>query len=437
MDIKTIILLAMSAGLCAWVALALAQRRRAIPFISLIAGIILVGTGLRVIFALATPAFFAPDEVAHVGYVRSVAEFRQLPVQTSQTGAATNDWENYQPPAYYVMLAPVYAVVSWCCKGDADVMVKMMRLCSVFLWLGTVLLAVYTLRNLGITDPFMIVMVTSIFSFLPSYIFITSVVNNDNMLCFFGAALLAVLSGKPGRLNALLAGAALGCALLSKPHAVVFGIFVLFVLSRRLREPDTRLMAIVDGILIIVPAALMWWPWLQRNLLLYGELIPDRIANIPYQWPSLWQAFYQTWRYLAATFWSVAGVHNNIVFLPRIGIYSSYAALAGYVVFRIRKPEGMRQLATTEKGWFYAASVCALACAVLLIFRFGMLYGQGQGRFLFPFLLPVSLILAGGCKGYGFPATESAAVHSAGFLGTYALAFTAFNLCIFAGLRLP
>lgn len=436
MDIKTISLLAMSAGLCAWMVLALMQRRRAIPFISLIAGIILAGTGLRVIFALATPAFFAPDEAAHVSYIRFVAEHRQLPVQTSQVGAPTNDWENFQPPAYYVVLAPVYAAVNWFSGGDVDVVVKMMRLCSIFLWLGTVLLTLRTLRSLNITDPFMIVAVASFFSFLPSYVFITSVINNDNLLCFFGAALLAVITARPGRLNALLAGAVLGLALLTKPHAVVFTVFVVASLVRRLRGAASPFQAVIDTAALLLIAALMWWPLLERNYQLYGALIPDRVAAPLRVWPSWWQGLYETWRYVAATFWSAAGVYNNVLFLPRIGIYSAYAALAGYLVFRARRPAGAAQLISSDNGWFYVASLCAVGCAVALVLRFGMLYGMGQGRHLFPYLLPISLILAGGFKGYGFSATESAAVHPAGFLGTYALAFTAFNLCIFAGLRI-
>jgi hypothetical protein len=72
----------------------------------------------------------------------------------------------------------------------------------------------------------------------------------------------------------------------------------------------------------------------------------------------------------------------------------------------------------------FAALGLAILFNVMLVLRFGYLYGMGQGRHLFPLLYPIALLLAWGLK--FIPATN-ATVHVTGFWITYAVTFEAFS----------
>jgi hypothetical protein len=69
------------------------------------------------------------------------------------------------------------------------------------------------------------------------------------------------------------------------------------------------------------------------------------------------------------------------------------------------------------------------------VVRFGWLYGQGQGRFLFPVLIPISVFIAVGLKLLGADRLNRAHVHAVGFLSAYALSFTGFSLGLFTLVR--
>lgn len=74
--------------------------------------------------------------------------------------------------------------------------------------------------------------------------------------------------------------------------------------------------------------------------------------------------------------------------------------------------------------------VFALAIAInaALVMRFGLLYAQGQGRFFFPMLLPISLFI-----GLGFHALKHrpSDVAASGMLMAYGTSFTVFSLLSF------
>ena len=103
-------------------------------------------------FALQTPAWQAPDEPAHYNVIKSIATKQVLPVlqfgdydqaynenftRTPQNTATQSidplRYENYAPPLYYLLAAPVYALT--------DGWIVALRLFSVVLGGGLVVVA--------------------------------------------------------------------------------------------------------------------------------------------------------------------------------------------------------------------------------------------------------------------------------------------------------
>jgi hypothetical protein len=87
----------------------------------------------------------------------------------------------------------------------------------------------------------------------------------------------------------------------------------------------------------------------------------------------------------------------------------------------------------------YTLIVLALTILVnlSLVFRFGMLYDQWQGRFLLPLLAPISLLLAIGLRVFPVFDLKSSRVHLVGFFVTYVVSFTFYSLAMFTLLTIP
>ncbi len=75
------------------------------------------------------------------------------------------------------------------------------------------------------------------------------------------------------------------------------------------------------------------------------------------------------------------------------------------------------------------AMALTIVLNLILVVRFGFLYNQGQGRFLYPMLIPISIFMASGIK--SISDSKKAFVHAIGFLVSYLLSFTGFSLAVF------
>ena len=60
-----------------------------------------------------------------------------------------------------------------------------------------------------------------------------------------------------------------------------------------------------------------------------------------------------------------------------------------------------------------------------------MLYAQGQGRYLYPMLIPITLIIGRGLQFLPLARRENIDVHVVAAFVAYAISFTALSLAIF------
>ncbi len=192
---------------------------------SVLAAILLVYLLLGAAFAILTPAWQAPDEPAHYNYVRYVAETGNFPVlhmgdyphtyleEIKTAGFPpgmpidTIRYEFHQPPLYYVLAAPVYGLA-----GDSLIAV---RLFSVLLGAGIVLIAYGIARRIFPARPALALGTAAFAAFLPQHLATVSQVGNDVLAELLFAAVLYVLVGwvvahperRPQRAEAVVGGA--------------------------------------------------------------------------------------------------------------------------------------------------------------------------------------------------------------------------------------
>lgn len=418
-------------GALLWIALIWRSAASSLSVTRLVFMVFVVGLACRLVLLFATPTFYAPDEQSHFNYIKYLYEQRQFPVQTSQTNAPTNDWEYYQPPLYYLLEAPAYAVARTAFSDNTERIVWALRLPSVMLWGCNVALLWAIMRRLQIKNEFVIACAASLVCLLPAYTAISSVINNDNLVVTLGGALLYLMTSEVNWRRALLIGVLLGAALLTKLSAVVYVVaLVVLLFAFVLKKQLTIAQAIGRLALVGMVAALLFTPWALRNWYVYGDFTAEKVANVPKHWQSTAEAIRFSHWYLLASFWAIAGQQNNIVFLPKLSYLLSYVPLVGLLFGWAR---GMwRHVLHAPRGPFMAVCAAGVAANLVLVVRFGLLYAQGQGRLLFPMLIPLALFFALGLRGVGIERLRHAHVHAAGFFMTYALAFTGYCLAYFA-----
>lgn len=279
--------------------------------------LILLGyLALALTYSLITPPFEASDELWHYPMVKYVADHNfGLPVQRAGLSDAEAPWrqEGSQPPLYYYlgalltrwidtddlpalrrinphanlgeivpdgnvnMVVHSAARESWPWSG-AHLALRIVRMLSIGLGAGTVVLT-YLLGRALIPDRPAIALAAAAFTaYNPMFLFISAVVNNDNLATLLATALLLqaarlILSADqpiPLSTYALL-GLTAGAGMLAKFQiGFLLPILALILLGISLQRRDWRPLvlggAISGGLTILIAG---WWYW--RNYDLYGD----------------------------------------------------------------------------------------------------------------------------------------------------------------------
>jgi hypothetical protein len=360
---------------------------------------VLVGAAflVRIAFALAVPAFQAPDEQAHLRYVAHLREHRVLPVQPERSLEMFADpmHQAYQPPLGYLLFVPVE---QWLAASDAKAPARLraVRIQNAFYGAATVLVGTLLAARLTRRGDPRRLLVAVVLAFFPGFVAVGSAANNDSLANLLAAVLWLTLVPRDGR-SAWRAGLALGAACLAKLTSLVLAPLLLLVplLQHRWDFRGALRFALVAGAI----AALTMLPWMLHNVSVYGNPLAIGVGSLSAEWlatvlpadqlalamrPRLDNAFFQ--------FWGRFGVANNLAWsgVPIVSVTLVLLALVGWMWPRIpRPPDRFERWAPTF--------VVAVALAFGGLFYFSMGYaGAWQGRYLYGAMVPVALLLAGG-----------------------------------------
>jgi 4-amino-4-deoxy-L-arabinose transferase-like glycosyltransferase len=378
-------------------------------FVLLSAYLVLAG-----LYAWVTPDWQAPDEPAHVNYVRQLAD-GQWPVmaagdydqayQSMVIGSEFDpafsvlpfSYEDYQPPLYYLLLTPVY----WLSSG----WLFALRLVSVMLGAGVVALT-YGIGRLSFpTRPWLALTATAVVAFLPQHLAILGSVNNDALAWLLVAGGLFVLTRLTVRDSAeslprrdgLTLALLLGLAFLTKVTAYLLAPVVAVWLLWRFWGRWPQLLT-TSAWLFGAALALgsLWW---GRNVLLYpgpdvlGTLAHDAVVTgqpTTAEWVSQFGLVEVLRRFAVTTFRSFWGqVGWMAAPLPgwayRPILLATLAAAVGLLV-RVRPSRQHRPLL------LIFGTLLTLNSALYIAYN--LTYVQHQARYLFASLIPLALALA-------------------------------------------
>ena len=389
-----------------------------------IAVLVVVYLSMALTFTLLTRAYEADDENAHITYTEYVYRHDSIPLISVANGA-----ESHQPPLYYVLaagwqhllgipafspdlvpaknfFAPQHLVFSHnytASQRQHAIYVHELRLLSVLLGLGTVLLTYAGARVIGLREP-MAVSSGLFVALLPRELVISGNVTSDALLfplCAL-ALLLFLLSERARktqrfrtrRLHLLGMGLVLGAAALTKFTSLPIAALLLLLTlvpaihvprwsgpsSRPELDRSSRIRIdprpLVDGLIVVIAfLAVSGW-WFVRNKHLYGQFLAANKSNSylvgshPVPW-SLHIIFVQLPHALFDTTWFA---QPNLL-LPTwmnqvLAVLGIFCLLTGAFEILVRRPRIFTPL-TRLSGLALLGSIVVGVVAVLIVMRSG------------------------------------------------------------------
>jgi 4-amino-4-deoxy-L-arabinose transferase-like glycosyltransferase len=396
------------------------------------------------------PIFEGPDEIEHYRFVRYLQKHQALPNLAGQPYG-----QFHQAPLYYLLLWPFASVLPdedfaeidgrlnpyhgyqfeqtgndnknlYLHHRDEDFpyasqtarAVHLLRLVSIILGTSTVWLSYRIFCLLWPENIFRRLLALAILVFWPQFIYISSVLNNDNLAFFLATLSLYLLlrQQKAGWRGDGFLGVVLGLALLTKASLALLALPVGFgtVLDRRNWKTAPLTLAIT--------LAIAGW-WYLRSYLSYGDFLGVN-------------AMWQTWPDLALRESGAMDIELGLQRLPyvyqslwaRFGSGSVAVASWIYSFFDIRLMMaiiGLLGVVYWKRKYWRNHRAKIMQNLIVLVFAFTWLASAissssvasagNQGRYLFPGIAPWVSILAIGLEAWfhRFPKLQSLLINIA------------------------
>lgn len=382
----------------------------------LLGAIVALSLMLRVAFAIFTPDWQAPDEFAHFYIVKYFALTGEYPLSNPRF-----PWyEAFQPPLYYSTAGAVYILFyqwdrqplaqTWVVDPDALVpghnpVLIVLRLFSVLLGVGTILLTIRIVQQLFPDRNDLSLFVAAWIGFLPTFIVNSSSVTNDAMANFLGAVLLALMLQPSDRHRTLWLGFVLALGILTKANLWTF-IPIIFVVSwlQTKNFRTTLKMALPPiGIALLLTSWFFYW-----NYKRYGSFL-GIMPGVPSGFPltdHVWLDYWRTVRNFTWSFWAAAGrtyeIHLQpivyfLVFLPAIVI-----VLKGLVEILAKKRPAKGEDLQGRTDHPYRSTVLILLAASMIIAIAAAYYSLmfpincAWGKYMYPMLPGLAIIFVVG-----------------------------------------
>jgi 4-amino-4-deoxy-L-arabinose transferase-like glycosyltransferase len=389
-----------------------------------------------VLYATLTPIWQAPDEPAHYNYIRFLAAEAGLPELTARcyNQPYLNElttrhfppelpitdlcYEFHQPPLYYLLATPIFMA--------SDGSIVALRLLSVLLGAGVVLLAFFIAREIFPNRSTIAFGTMAFVAFVPMHVAILASVNNDALAELILAGLLLLMvrrlvsPGIPSLKADVLLGVLLGVGLITKatvyialPLAAVTMLFTESALAQRQTLGSLNLnwaRLFKHSALVFGLALLLALPWYIRNADLYGSFdilglnrhdsivvgqlrTTDFLAEVgapTYVSNFVTTTFRSFWGQFG---WMAVPMDSRTYLLLTL---LTLIALGGFVAFLAARSSPVEPALRLTLDQRQALGLMALAILLILLAYawYNLTFVQFQGRYLFPGLIPLGIFFA-------------------------------------------
>lgn len=332
--------------------------------------IFFLGLVLRLYLACVWPDFSGIDERSHYNYVKYYFDHHKRPDFLIPMDDENTHWyENHQPTAYYALGAGVLKLFHPAFPQDE---VFILRILSVILsymfpyWIFFNALKLI-LSSAGILS-FLV-----LHSFLPSAVFAGSFINNDQLLLLCAALWWNVYFRGKGLIKGLRTGTfcATLLAMIKLSGLGLVCAHVISVVANRTPERKRHQM-FLWGCIPISGIIFLFW----HNKAYLGTYLPVMQTRSHERWASWFEFFGHATRYMVESYWAAGGQFLEQYFFIGFSWVLMCITLWGCVSSIRSRIHG----AFPHMGHL----VIILLLQVIMVYGFGYLHGEAQGRFLFP-----------------------------------------------------
>lgn len=402
--------------------------RRALPFLALLAlahlslaiwyaqvtpyrtaGVLFSQKNLETGLPQAVPDVGAPDERQHANYIAHMREGKGFPVLVWQIPNPEDPekplrnpelgetYQSHQPPLYYLLAQGWSTLVGADPTGPTGTRIRWL---NGLIGAGTVV-GVFFACFWGTGRAGVSLAAAAFAALLPMNVALSGAISNDPLLFLFCTWFLAIGAlvlrhGLEWKYVVWL-GVLLGLASLTKTTAIsLFAVFAFLAFARR--GDEESIVRVGAAFMLGIAIVAFWW---LRNNQLYGDPLAMTAFNEAFVGSPQAFAFihvYGMGGYLlnwvggwtAQSFWGVFGYMD--IFLKPHGLYWMLGALTilGLLGFLWRSARGF----VGSEKLFHLMNGVFLVVVVLLFLRFNLQYFQGQARYIFPAIAPISIGLA-------------------------------------------
>lgn len=389
------------------------------------------------VWALVVPFNGAPDELGHFRMARYVAAHSALPIydrspEIDHTSCASQQGPCYgsyasAPPGGPLLSAALMKVQHALTGQPYDTLNTAARFASV-LCLGVYVPFLYLAARALLDDQVVRLTALVLGAFIPQVSFLAGYTNDDMIGLAAGAAALylAILVLRDGldRRLALLAGLDLGVLALAKLNyysvVLAFGLCAFLRLAREWRGGTARRFLGLLMVVLLTATAVSGW-WFVRGIILYHdpfgtgiyyqrfyEVAPNYRAHTLAGQGFTVVTMLQKTPWIAWSFQSFWGLFDYMSLHLPLQVYTWIeifvcACIGGALTAAARALLARRRITRAERWraqiWLMLVGLVVLTIAQSL---WTSLYNdfQPQGRYLYPALVPIVLLLAVGLHGF-------------------------------------
>lgn len=389
------------------------QERYYLPLLVILTCYLVIG----VLFATKIPAWQVPDEPAHYNYIRQLAAgiyptlepndwdptHQTISPRDRPADISRMSYEDHQPPAYYATALPIW----WVFRDNLTAL----RIWSLSLSCIIVICA-YQSALIVFNNHISIASISASFAaFLPQHIHMMAGFNNDSLSESLLAltilqSIILVRDGISARRKLAYLGLTIGLALITKAQAylcVPIAILALVIAARRHSVNFHRDLFSSLAIVLTI-ACIIGLPLWAHNLYTYGKydflgLQHHNLIVVGQPTPQMWITEFGTTEFLIRlvtttfnSFWGQFGwmaVTNTKLYYFAIAI-----TLTTIISLTFLRPLEHIEDATLGNRKYY---IYLLGCLVLMTVGSFVWYNtqfvQHQGRYLYPALIPLSLVI--------------------------------------------
>lgn len=400
------------------------HSRHAVRVRAALALVIATFVAKHIVTTFVFPPFSGHDEVAHYGYLRTVALQGRLPLlrdplppDLSPYRAYALDWAagpGYQyaavhPPLYYFLMAPLVRASP---AASPETHLYLVRLAGVWIGVATVLLAWALAREIFPNDAFMVITTPLLVAFQPQVSYEAAIVNNDALgIASAGLVLWLVARATRGGFRpavALTIGVALGVALVAKTTALVLTpVIALAACLAPHRGWRDLLQAAGLVALATVAVAAPWYVFMLRT---YGDLTGlTELAELQRSWnrslgtfPELLfstgflvERFKETWGGFG---WRRAPLDPGLLWAIGSASVLAAAGLVRWALTLTRLAPPWHSDDDLHQGRALLVLLCACVVAYLAVVQFGTRFALTQARYYFPVVNAAAVLAAVGFR---------------------------------------